>query len=42
MTMTLVRGNYDDRAGDLPSEAGFEVVDAPLLLGHLRSSVATA
>lgn len=33
VTMTLVRGNHDDRAGDPPPEAGIEVVDEPWLLG---------
>jgi uncharacterized protein len=33
LTMTLVRGNHDDRAGDPPPEARIEVVDEPWLLG---------
>ena len=31
--MTLVRGNHDWRAGDPPTELGFEVVDAPRVEG---------
>lgn len=33
VTMTLVRGNHDHRAGDPPPEAHIEVVDEPWLLG---------
>ncbi|UJW83685.1 DEAD/DEAH box helicase [Hydrogenophaga sp. SL48] len=33
VTMTLVRGNHDHRAGDPPPEARIEVVDEPWLLG---------
>lgn len=29
LTMTLVRGNHDDRAGDPPAELGIAVVDEP-------------
>ena len=31
--MTLVRGNHDKRAGDPPTELGFDVVDAPRVEG---------
>jgi DNA ligase-associated metallophosphoesterase len=33
LSMTLVRGNHDDRAGDPPESLGFAVVDEPLPLG---------
>jgi uncharacterized protein len=33
LTLTLVRGNHDDRAGDPPPSLGFEVVDEPVSLG---------
>lgn len=33
LSMTLVRGNHDDRAGDPPTAARFDVVDEPWLLG---------
>jgi DNA ligase-associated metallophosphoesterase len=33
LTMTLVRGNHDDRAGDPPPEMRIDVVDEPWLLG---------
>ena len=32
-TMTLVRGNHDDRAGDPPASLSIEAVDEPLRLG---------
>ncbi|MBC7379975.1 MAG: ligase-associated DNA damage response endonuclease PdeM, partial [Burkholderiaceae bacterium] len=32
-SITLVRGNHDDRAGDPPAALGIEVVDEPLHLG---------
>ena len=34
-TLTLVRGNHDDRAGDPPAALGFEVVGEPWHLGGL-------
>lgn len=33
VTMTLVRGNHDDRAGDPPPQWGIDVVDEPLAAG---------
>ena len=44
ITMRLVRGNHDKRAGDPPSEVGIEcvngpVVDSPLALAHHPTSV---
>lgn len=33
LSVTLVRGNHDDRAGDPPASLRFEVVDEPLRLG---------
>lgn len=33
LSLTLIRGNHDDRAGDPPSEFDIEVVDEPLRLG---------
>ena len=33
VTLTLVRGNHDGRAGDPPATLGVEVVDGPLRLG---------
>ncbi|HEY1394440.1 MAG TPA: ligase-associated DNA damage response endonuclease PdeM, partial [Methylibium sp.] len=33
LELTLVRGNHDERAGDPPPSARFEVVDEPLMLG---------
>ena len=33
LTLTLVRGNHDDRAGDPPASLGMAVVDEPLSLG---------
>ncbi len=33
VSMTLVRGNHDSRAGDPPAALGIEVVDEPHLLG---------
>lgn len=33
MTLTLVRGNHDERAGDPPASLGIEVVDEPLRAG---------
>jgi DNA ligase-associated metallophosphoesterase len=33
LSLTLVRGNHDDRAGDPPASLGFTVVDEPLPLG---------
>lgn len=33
LSITLVRGNHDDRAGDPPATLGIEVVDEPLHLG---------
>ena len=33
LSITLVRGNHDDRAGDPPAALGIEVVDEPLHLG---------
>lgn len=35
VTMTLVRGNHDDRAGDPPAHWGIAVVDEPLAAGAL-------
>lgn len=35
LSMTLVRGNHDDRAGDPPPALGIEVVDEPLRLDGL-------
>ena len=35
LALTLVRGNHDDHAGDLPASLGFEVVDEPLVEGDL-------
>ena len=35
LTLTLVRGNHDDRAGDPPASLGIEAVDEPLRLGDL-------
>ena len=32
LSITLVRGNHDDRAGDPPTALGMEVVDEPLVL----------
>ncbi|CAN5640933.1 ligase-associated DNA damage response endonuclease PdeM [soil metagenome] len=32
-SITLVRGNHDDRAGDPPAALGIEVVDEPLHMG---------
>ena len=32
-TLTLVRGNHDDRAGDPPARLGIAVVDGPLHIG---------
>jgi DNA ligase-associated metallophosphoesterase len=32
-TVTLVRGNHDDRAGDPPARLGITVVDGPLHIG---------
>jgi DNA ligase-associated metallophosphoesterase len=36
LSITLVRGNHDQRAGDPPLALGIEVVDAPLPLGPYR------
>lgn len=33
LSITLIRGNHDDRAGDPPGYLNIDVVDAPLLLG---------
>ncbi len=33
LSLTLVRGNHDDHAGDPPAALGIEVVDEPLRLG---------
>jgi DNA ligase-associated metallophosphoesterase len=33
LQVTIVRGNHDLRAGDVPSDLGFETVAEPLLLG---------
>lgn len=33
LSLVLVRGNHDDRAGDPPAALGFEVVDEPLREG---------
>jgi DNA ligase-associated metallophosphoesterase len=33
LSLTLVRGNHDDRAGDPPADLEIQVVDEPLLLG---------
>jgi uncharacterized protein len=33
LSVTLVRGNHDRRAGDPPEQLGFELVEAPLYLG---------
>jgi DNA ligase-associated metallophosphoesterase len=33
LSLTLIRGNHDDRAGDPPADLGVEVVDEPLPLG---------
>ena len=33
LSLTLVRGNHDDRAGDPPANLGIETVDEPLALG---------
>jgi DNA ligase-associated metallophosphoesterase len=33
LSLTLVRGNHDDRAGDPPASLRFDVVDEPLPLG---------
>lgn len=33
LTVTLVRGNHDDRAGDPPADLGFRSVDEPWRLG---------
>jgi DNA ligase-associated metallophosphoesterase len=35
LSLSLVRGNHDQRAGDPPAELGIEVVDEPLRLGGL-------
>ena len=35
LTLTLVRGNHDDRAGDPPAHLRFHVLDEPLMLGGL-------
>jgi DNA ligase-associated metallophosphoesterase len=35
LSLTLVRGNHDRRAGDPPPSLGFEVVDEPLSVGGL-------
>jgi DNA ligase-associated metallophosphoesterase len=35
LSLTLVRGNHDDRAGDPPPQLGFTVVDEPLVVGSL-------
>lgn len=36
MSLTLVRGNHDARAGDPPAEWGIEVVTEPFAVGALR------
>ncbi|MEN9890109.1 MAG: hypothetical protein RLY78_404 [Pseudomonadota bacterium] len=36
VTMTLLRGNHDARAGDPPPEAGLQLADAPLRRGPWR------
>jgi DNA ligase-associated metallophosphoesterase len=33
LSLTLVRGNHDDKAGDPPASLDIDVVDEPLLLG---------
>lgn len=33
MSLTLIRGNHDKRAGDPPADLGMEVVPEPLLMG---------
>jgi uncharacterized protein len=33
LSLTLVRGNHDERAGDPPASLGIEVVDEPLQVG---------
>jgi len=33
LTLVLVRGNHDKRAGDPPADLGIEVVEEPLLMG---------
>jgi len=33
LSLTLVRGNHDDRAGDPPADLAIDVVDEPLQLG---------
>lgn len=38
LTLTLVRGNHDDRAGDPPPQLGMQVVDGPLPLGPFALS----
>ncbi len=35
LTLTLVRGNHDDRAGDPPASLGMDAVDEPLALDSL-------
>ena len=35
LSLTLVRGNHDDRAGDPPASLDFSVVDEPLKVGGL-------
>lgn len=35
LSLTLVRGNHDDRAGDPPAQLGFTVVDEPFTLDRL-------
>lgn len=36
LSITLLRGNHDHRAGDPPATLGIEVADAPLRLGPYR------
>jgi DNA ligase-associated metallophosphoesterase len=35
LSLTLIRGNHDDRAGDPPDHLGIDVVDEPLALGAM-------